>query len=162
MRKLLIVAGAVMIGVVYVQGLRLDVAKKDLRAQEMLSMEHWARVENLQSALEKERAAAATLAQSETEIAERLRHANTEIENLRADVDSGRRELRLKATCPDRVPQAPEANGGDDGTGPRLNRDAESAYWRLREQHEQVISQVELLQSYAMICSGAKNSPANR
>lgn len=155
MDKWLIGAGAVMVVVMYIMGLKMDIAKKELKEIKAESFANWSRAENLQSVLEKERTAAAEMAKTETEIAERLRNANEQIDSLRSDVDAGRRQLRIKATCPpaERMPEAAAADSRDDGASPRLERDAEQAHWDLREQNEQVIHQVLLLQAYATACS---------
>lgn len=101
--------------------------------------------------LEAERATAARLAESEKIALEGLTNATTKIEYLRADVESGRARLRLKATCP-AVPTNAPAERAHDAGAPELTADARTAYFDLRRQHEQALTQIKLLQSYAREC----------
>ncbi|NAC57166.1 lysis protein [Escherichia coli] len=61
-----------------------------------------------------------------------LADAKAENETLRADVAAGRKRLRINATCPGSVREAPTTSGVDNATGPQLygqvsRRDQESA-----------------------------------
>lgn len=101
--------------------------------------------------LEAERATAARLADSEKTALEELANATSKIDSLRADVESGRAKLRIKATCPT-VPKDATAERPDDAVAPELTADARTAYFDLRRQHEQAIAQIKLLQNYVREC----------
>ncbi|NAL33823.1 lysis protein [Escherichia coli] len=49
-----------------------------------------------------------------------LADAKAENETLRADVAAGRKRLRINATCPGSVREAPTTSGVDNATGPQL------------------------------------------
>lgn len=76
-----------------------------------------------------------------------LNDAKAEIERLERDVDAGRQRLRLNARCPS-VPTDSGTASVDDESAPRLTRDAERAYFRLRQQHALVTQQLTGLQEY--------------
>ncbi|EER1716510.1 lysis protein, partial [Escherichia coli] len=62
-----------------------------------------------------------------------LADARAENETLRADVAAGRKRLRINATCPGSVREAPTTSGVDNATGPRLADTVERDYFTLRE-----------------------------
>lgn len=101
--------------------------------------------------LEAERATASRLAESEKTALEELSNATAKIDSLRADVESGRTKLRIKATCP-AVPKDAAAERPDDAVAPELTADARQAYFDLRRQHEQALTQIKILQGYASEC----------
>lgn len=101
--------------------------------------------------LETERATASRLAESEKTALEELSNATAKIDSLRADIESGRAKLRIKATCP-AVPQDATAERSDDAGSPELTADARQAYFDLRRQHEQALTQIKLLQNYVREC----------
>lgn len=76
-----------------------------------------------------------------------LNDAKAEIERLERDVSAGRQRLRLNARCPS-VPTNSGTASVDDEPAPRLTKDAERAYFRLREQHALVTQQLTGLQDY--------------
>lgn len=154
MNRLIIGACGVLIVVVYITGLRLDIAKKEIKEQRDLAEQHWVRAENLEQSLKRERRAVDELSRHEKETMENLENAKAEINNLRDIVTAGRAELRIKASCPSAtMPETASANSSNDASTPKLDRDAEQNYWRLREEHERVIQQIKSLQNYARICS---------
>lgn len=101
--------------------------------------------------LESERETAARLAESEKTALEELANATTKIDSLRADIESGRAKLRIKATCP-AVPKDAATERSDDAGAPELTADARQAYFDLRRQHEQALTQIKMLQGYAREC----------
>ena len=101
--------------------------------------------------LETERATAARLAESEKTALEELSNATAKIDSLRADVESGRAKLRVKAKCP-AVPQNAAAERSDDAAAPELSGDPRQAFFDLRREHEKAITQILLLQNYAREC----------
>lgn len=128
----------------YVTKGHLDRARTDLAA----SRAAYSQVINT---LEAERATAARLAESEKTALEELSNATAKIDSLRADIESGRAKLRIKATCP-AVPKDAATERPDDAVAPELTADARSAYFDLRRQHEQALTQIKLLQGYASEC----------
>ncbi|EFJ3581658.1 TPA: lysis protein, partial [Escherichia coli] len=62
-----------------------------------------------------------------------LADARAENETLRADVAAGRKRLRINATCPGSVREAPTTSGVDNATGPQLADTVTRDYFTLRE-----------------------------
>ncbi|NAL49293.1 lysis protein, partial [Escherichia coli] len=58
-----------------------------------------------------------------------LADAKAENETLRADVAAGRKRLRINATCPGSVREAPTTSGVDNATGPQLADTAARDYF---------------------------------
>ena len=77
-----------------------------------------------------------------------LADARAENETLRADVAAGRKRLRINATCPGSVREAPTTSGVDNATGPRLADAAERDYFILRERLMTMQKQLEGAQEY--------------
>ena len=77
-----------------------------------------------------------------------LADARAENETLRADVAAGRKRLRINATCPGSVREAPSTSGVDNATGPRLADTAERDYFTLRERLMMMQKQLEGAQEY--------------
>ena len=77
-----------------------------------------------------------------------LADARAENETLRADVAAGRKRLRINATCPGSVREAPTTSGVDNATGPRLADTAERDYFTLRERLMTMQKQLEGAQDY--------------
>ena len=77
-----------------------------------------------------------------------LADARAENETLRADVAAGRKRLRINATCPGSVREAPTTSGVDNATGPRLADTAERDYFTLRERLMTMQMQLEGAQEY--------------
>ena len=77
-----------------------------------------------------------------------LSDARAENETLRADVAAGRKRLRINATCPGSVREAPTTSGVDNATGPRLADTAERDYFTLRERLMLMQKQLEVAQEY--------------
>ena len=77
-----------------------------------------------------------------------LADARAENETLRADVAAGRKRLRINATCPGSVREAPTTSGVDNATGPRLADTAERDYFTLRERLMLMQKQLEVAQEY--------------
>lgn len=76
-----------------------------------------------------------------------LADAQKTISDLRRDVDSGAKRLRVAATC-NNVREAAESPSVDDATGPRLTDSAQRDYFTLRERIETITRQVVGLQEY--------------
>ncbi|EEQ4813933.1 lysis protein [Escherichia coli] len=77
-----------------------------------------------------------------------LADARAENETLRADVAAGRKRLRINATCPGSVREAPTTSGVDNATGPQLADTAERDYFTLRERLITMQKQLEGTQKY--------------
>ncbi|AUM08475.1 lysis protein [Escherichia coli] len=77
-----------------------------------------------------------------------LADARAENETLRADVAAGRKRLRVNATCPDTVCEAPTTSGVDNAVRPRLADAAERNYFTLRERMVTMQKQLEGAQEY--------------
>ncbi|MBS8957838.1 lysis protein [Escherichia coli] len=77
-----------------------------------------------------------------------LADARAENETLRADVAAGRKRLRINATCPGSVREAPTTSGVDNATGPRLADTVERDYFTLRERLMMMQKQLEGAQEY--------------
>jgi len=79
-----------------------------------------------------------------------LRDAEKQNNQLRADVDAGRKRLRVNATCPassDRLPETGSSASVDNGAAPELNREARQDYYSLRDGIERVTKQLLACQS---------------
>jgi len=132
-------------------GWRLDATISQLgldHTNEIKRMSEGAR--NREKELQREmdaREAAWALAGSE--IYRRLQDATDDNSRLRADVDAGRRRLRVAATCPDsnRVPDTGTAAGLDHGAGAELTPDARSDYFALIDGIELITRQLEACQA---------------
>ncbi|EGT1038310.1 lysis protein [Escherichia coli] len=77
-----------------------------------------------------------------------LADARAENETLRADVAAGRKRLRVNATCPGSVREAPTTSGVDNATAPRLADIAERDYFTLRDRLMTMQKQLEGAQEY--------------
>ncbi|HIB8271026.1 TPA: lysis protein [Escherichia coli] len=77
-----------------------------------------------------------------------LADARAENETLRADVAAGRKRLRVNATCPGSVREAPTTSGVDNATAPRLADIAERDYFTLRDRLMTMQKQLEGAQQY--------------
>ncbi|MCS2167560.1 lysis protein [Scandinavium manionii] len=78
-----------------------------------------------------------------------LADAQKTISNLRRDVDSGAKRLRVAATCTD-MRKATGTASVDDATSPRLTDSAQRDYFTLRERIETVTKQLTGLQEYVI------------
>ena len=76
-----------------------------------------------------------------------LADARAENETLRADVAAGRKRLRINATCPGSVREAP-TSGVDNATGPQLADTVTRDYFTLRERLMTMHKQLEGAQDY--------------
>ncbi|MEX6089290.1 lysis protein [Raoultella planticola] len=76
-----------------------------------------------------------------------LSDAKKTINDLRRDVDSGAKRLRIAATCPG-VPKATSSTGVDDAASPGLTDSAERDYFTLRSRIELAGKQIAGLQQY--------------
>ncbi|PCS95640.1 lysis protein, partial [Escherichia coli] len=72
-----------------------------------------------------------------------LADARAENETLRADVAAGRKRLRINATCPGSVREAPTTSGVDNATGPQLADTVTRDYFTLRERLMTMHKQLE-------------------
>ena len=77
-----------------------------------------------------------------------LADAKAENETLRADVAAGRKRLRINATCPGSVREAPTTSGVDNATGPQLADTVTRDYFTLRERLMTMHKQLEGAQDY--------------
>ena len=77
-----------------------------------------------------------------------LADARAENETLRADVAAGRKRLRINATCPGSVHEAPTTSGVDNATGPQLADTVTRDYFTLRERLMTMHKQLEGAQDY--------------
>ncbi|HDT0666668.1 TPA: lysis protein [Escherichia coli] len=77
-----------------------------------------------------------------------LADAKAENETLRADVAAGRKRLRINATCPGSVREAPTTSGVDNATGPQLADTVTRDYFTLRERLMTMQKQLEGAQEY--------------
>ena len=77
-----------------------------------------------------------------------LADARAENETLRADVAAGRKRLRINATCPGSVREAPTTSGVDNATGPQLADTVTRDYFTLRERLMTMHKQLEGAQEY--------------
>ncbi|HIA3009794.1 TPA: lysis protein [Escherichia coli] len=76
-----------------------------------------------------------------------LSDAKKTINDLRRDVDSGAKRLRIAATCPG-MSKATTATGVDDADSARLTDSAQRDYWSLRERIETRNKMILGLQEY--------------
>ncbi|ELH8606632.1 lysis protein [Enterobacter asburiae] len=79
-----------------------------------------------------------------------LSDAKKTINDLRRDIDSGAKRLRIAATC-NNVRKATGPTGMDDATGPRLTQSAQRDYFILRERIEVITRQLAGIQSYVLV-----------
>ena len=77
-----------------------------------------------------------------------LADARAENETLRADVAAGRKRLRINATCPGSVREAPTTSGVDNATGPQLADTVTRDYFTLRERLMTMHKQLKGAQDY--------------
>lgn len=111
--------------------------------------EHQAQVFDMQ--IKQDNARKVALADLDTKHTKELTDAKTKIEQLAADVRAGKRGLRLAASCPSSTgPEATNATGVDDGSGPRLTDAASRDYFNLRAGIETATSQIAGLQDYVL------------
>ena len=76
-----------------------------------------------------------------------LSDAKKTINDLRRDVDSGAKRLRIAATCPG-VPKATSATGVDDAGAPELTPDARRNYFDHRDGIATVDKMIHGMQEY--------------
>lgn len=76
-----------------------------------------------------------------------LADAQNTISNLRRDVDSGAKRLRVSATCSN-VRKTPSTSSVDDAAAPRLTDSAQRDYFTLRERIETVNKMIAGQQEY--------------
>ena len=120
-----------------VQGWRMgeQIAEANTRTSETLKSIAVAAADKqreLQNELDKKQAVWAAV---EAEQYALLRDAERQNNQLRADVDAGRKRLRVNATCPassDRLSETGPSTSMDNGAAPRLTEDAEQAYHDLQ------------------------------
>lgn len=135
-----LLVGVALCAVVYGQYERLSTVKSELaKANETIEAKQ-ATIDSMK--LQNQKVAALSQKKQQD-----LNDAKAEIERLERDVDAGRQRLRLNASCPS-VPTNSGTASVDDESAPRLTRDAERAYFRLREQHALVTQQLTGLQEY--------------
>ncbi|WP_436836391.1 lysis protein [Escherichia coli] len=77
-----------------------------------------------------------------------LADAKAENDALRDDVAAGRKRLRINATCPGSVREAPTTSGVDNATGPQLADTVTRDYFTLRERLMTMHKQLEGAQDY--------------
>ncbi|MDC9591696.1 lysis protein [Xenorhabdus sp. XENO-10] len=93
----------------------------------------------------------------DTKHTQRLAHAKTEIDTLRADVAAGRRKLRIKAVCPS-VPETVTSGSVGDGTPVELTGETGSTVLDIREDIINDRAKLRYLQDYVNTECGRKNS----
>lgn len=76
-----------------------------------------------------------------------LADAKKQLDDLRRDVDSGAKRLRIAATCPG-VPKATSATGVDDAGAPELTPDARRNYFDHRDGIEVTKEMIHGLHEY--------------
>ncbi len=152
----------VLIALLFVTGLMLDNAKTEAKLAKKEALENWAKAEALQKSLDTERANAAQVAQIETQYLEALNNAKSQNDSLRADVESGRAKLRIKATCPKHLPETTAADTGNDAGAAELTGGSRQAYYDLRDRHAKAISQILALQEFAVVCSKVPSNNSGR
>lgn len=103
----------------------------------------------LQAMLKERDEADARFAAAETEQYRRLRDAEKENERLRADVDTGRQRLRVRAVCSggDGVPEASTVTSVGHGATAELDPAARQDYFALRAGIERVTRQLGACQA---------------
>lgn len=102
-------------------------------------------------ALAETKAANAANAALDAKYSKELKDAQTSNAQLRDDVDTGKRRLRLAATCPARSDTQSGQTSASvlaDGAGPELTGAGRSAYFTLRERIATATSQINGLQAY--------------
>lgn len=72
----------------------------------------------------------------------------TDMQQRQRDVATGRKRLRINATCSGTVREATGTSGMDNATGPRLADTAERDYFTLRERLMTMQKQLEGAQEY--------------
>jgi prophage endopeptidase len=77
---------------------------------------------------------------------EKLAHAQSEIDTLRADVAAGRRKLQLNAICS--VPETASSGGMVDAATPQLTESAKQDYYDLLRMMVENRQQTKYLQDY--------------
>ncbi|WP_241666532.1 lysis protein [Jejubacter calystegiae] len=77
-----------------------------------------------------------------------LKAKDDEIASLRDRVDSGAVRLRVKASCPDRLPGTTSSPGMANAGAAELSPDARQDYYTLRRQLETATAQIGGLQDY--------------
>ncbi|AVG77970.1 lysis protein [Pantoea ananatis] len=88
-----------------------------------------------------------------------LADAQKTISDLRRDVDSGAKRLRVSAKCDRPVSGKSSATRVDDDDGPRLTDAAQRDYFTLRERIETVTKQLTGLQEYVrQVCLSPAHS----
>lgn len=105
------------------------------------------RVESLQQSLAVLQSQQKAAAEIDKHYTQELTKANEQIEKLRSDLSAGRKRLYVKAECP-KLPETTTATRLGNAALPRLGRDAEQNYLRLRSQVTQMQKQLEALQEY--------------
>lgn len=83
----------------------------------------------------------------DTKYQKELADAQNSISDLRRDVDSGAKRLRVTATCND-VRKTTGTASVDDAASPRLTDSAQRDYFTLRERIEYITRQLSGLQEY--------------
>lgn len=110
-----------------------------------------------QRTLAAERKGVEAVAAVEAKYTKEIRDGKEREKALRADVDSGKRRLRLNATCPATrggdLPPAVGATSVADATAPELTPEARQDYFSLRDEIKLITAQVSGLQEYASACA---------
>lgn len=146
--------GAVVAGLLvggWIRGMASDAAIADIKAVHAIQLKTIS-----DAALEKQTRLKAELdaknkqfTEAETKHYEELRHAETQIDQLRADVDAGRQRLLIKARCPvssDRLPDADTRTSMDYGDTAELDPALRSDYYALRNGIERITKQLAACQ----------------
>ena len=88
----------------------------------------------------------ADVAALDAKYTQELNDAKRTIDDLRRDVDSGAKRLRIAATCD--IRKTASTGSVDDATAPRLNNTAQRNYFTLRERIETGTAMINGLQEY--------------
>lgn len=112
-------------------------------SQENSTLSHRLQTDDIQ--LKQQQTAIAANAAIDKQYTGELARAKSEINHLRADVESGRRRLHIAATCTQRDTST---SGVDDASTAELTPDARQNYFRLREQLATSEKQILGLQDY--------------
>jgi len=115
-----------------------------------------AKNKDLESAITRERKYKIEAEQLNAKNIEDLRNAKTQIDTMRASVESGSSELRIDAQCPESaiMPKASSSSSQSNATSPRLSDTAQRNYFLLQERHAEAISQIKGLQQHIIkFCS---------
>ncbi|CAI0987113.1 lysis protein [Serratia proteamaculans] len=115
----------------------------DALSQENSTLSQQVQADNTK--LKQQRSAIAANAAIDKQYTEELARAESEINHLRVDVESGRRRLHIAATCTQRDTST---SGVDDASRPRLTDAAQRDYFTLRERIALVGKQIAGLQAY--------------